>query len=139
MADDSPQHSADLTVAEAANQISDLGSTEAVLAFVAQDERPGVVKAADARLADLAGTAPDPDSIRLASEADERAKPGTPLESGGSGTKRVRTRYPSDRFEHGLAGIPVITAHGVDVAADKVEQLLEVASQHDTQLEEVEA
>jgi hypothetical protein len=129
---DETQNSTDGTVAQAVARIAELDSADAVLAYVQGDDRQGVRQAADGRLSALAG------SGEIAT-ADPRAVPGQPLQAGGSGAKRVRTRFPVDRFEHGIDGLPAITAAGVEVPAGKVEQLLELALEHQTPLEEVEA
>lgn len=134
---DETQHSNDLTVAQAASRIGGLDSAEAIQGFVAGDDRQGVQRAAESRIAALV-SAGEIAAGEVAS-ADPRAKPGKPLEAGGTGTKLVRTRFPVDRFEHGIDGVEPITARGVEVAANKVEELLEVARAHDTRLEEVEA
>lgn len=138
---DTPEHSKSLTVAEAADVIAGLPTYEAVLAFVGDDERSGVLKAVDDRSAELAAPSPELDAgaTRLAASPGPEAKPGSPLEEGGSGKAIVRTRYPVDRFEHSVAGVPTITSKGVEVDRGKVADLLEAARSAGTELEEAEA
>lgn len=136
MADDA-KHSKDLKVQEAAEKIAALPSVEAVRAYVADDERQGITAAAQARIAEISASDPG-QGIRLGQGSDVRAVPGKPLEAGGTGKKLVRTRYPLDRFEHGIDGVPVITAQGVEVDASKADELLELAAAHGARLEEVE-
>lgn len=138
---ETPEHSKSLTVEEAANVIAALPTFESVLAFVGDDERKGVVEAANRRGEDLASTAvsgdADAQGTRLGSPPGPEAKPGKPLEQGGSGKAVVRTRYPVDLFQHGVAGVPPITSAGVEVERSKVGDLIEAAQSAATYLEEV--
>ena len=140
MADD-PQKSADLNVPEAANVIADLSTYDEVLAFVGDDDRKGVVEAVDRRAADLAGLSPEPTTdtgvTRLGLPDSSAAQPGKPLEAG-SGAVTVRVRWPHDSFEHGLKGVPTITAQGVEVDRTHAVKLNELAAKSGTELEEVE-
>lgn len=133
------ENSKSLTVAEAAGRIASLSTWPEVLAFVEGDERKGVVEAANRRGDDLAAPSPDDEAggARLASEPGPEARPGVPFSEGGSGKVTVRTRYPVDRFEHGVDGAPTITAQGVEVDRSKAAALLEAAATAGTELEEV--
>lgn len=73
----------------------------------------------------------------LAPPPAEQSGTASPAEGRGSGTVTLRTRYPVDRFEHGIAGAPSITSAGTEVPASKVDALNEAAKSADTHLEEV--
>lgn len=137
MADES-QHSTDLNVSDASERIGALSDGVAIEAFASGDDRKGVRDAVEARLAEL-GTTQTTGALRLSAADDSRSSPGKPLEAGGQGKATVRTRYPVDRFEHGIDGVPVITAYGVEVERGHVKKLLEAAAQNSIGLDEVEA
>lgn len=77
-------------------------------------------------------------ATRLGLPAGPESKPGKPLQEGGQGKALVRTRYPVDRFDHGVDGVPAITSAGVEVDRAKAGDLLSAATSAGTQLEEVE-
>lgn len=81
-------------------------------------------------------SADPPEALRLALPDGPAAKPGRPFEKG-QGKAIVRVRWPHDSFEHGLKGVPVITAHGVEVDRAKAEALNEAAAKAGTELEEI--
>lgn len=118
------------TVAEAVDHIATLDSEAAVSAYVEGDDRQGVRKAADERIAELSQPG-------VVASDDPRSAPGSPLRSGG-GAKRVRTSFPIDRFEHGIEGVEAITATGVEVAAGHIDELLDRAADASIALEEVD-
>lgn len=139
---DETQQSKDLTVPEAANAIAELPDYASVLAFVGDDDRKGVVEAVDRRAAELAvaPSAPtSPDGVtRLGLGDSPASKPGKPLEKAGSGNVTVRTPWPIDSFEHGISGLPIVTAQGVEVPRSKAGNLLDKAAEAGIELEEVE-
>lgn len=148
-----PRSSTDLKADDAAAAVRGLDSPSAVHEFVAGDERKTVQDAAEQRLADLAGTTPvavaeDAPGMISVGEVEAlqgvavgivaaEAVPGQPLQAGGSGNRRIRARHPVSAFEHGIEGVPTITATGVDVPASKVRALLDAARSAQTELEEV--
>lgn len=86
----------------------------------------------------VVAAAPSSDALRLGTPPGPEAQPGKPLETGGQGKVTVRTRWPVDRFEHGLKGVPPITAQGVEVERSSAEQLVELAAANGIELEEAE-
>ena len=79
-----------------------------------------------------------PEALRLGLPDPVSARPGKPLSDSGQGKVTVRTAWPVDRFEHGLKGVPAVTAEGVEVDRSDAKKLLEKAAAHGLNLEEVE-
>lgn len=134
------EHSKDLNADEAIPALAEFGSADEVRAFVEGDTRKTVLAAADARVAELGGgenLAALEDSY-VDRPAPPEARQGKPLDESVAGKVIVRTRYPIDRFDSGLSGVPVITKAGVEVDGSHVAALLEAAASADTELEEVE-
>ena len=117
-------------VSDAVAQIATLASVADVEAFIDGDDRQGVRKAAEERIAELSQPG-------VVGGGDSRSKPGSPLSREG-GDKLVRTRFPVDSFEHGITGLGPITAHGVKVPSAKLAELLEKAAASRVELEEVD-
>lgn len=76
------------------------------------------------------------DVLRLGLPDGPASQPGKPLEKG-QGNVTVRTRWPIDSFDSGIKGVPVITAHGVEVDRKHATKLNELAAENGIELEEI--
>lgn len=83
--------------------------------------------------ATLAGTV----IARTDSHPGPEAKAGELLTAEHKGKAIVRTSWPVDAFDSGLEGVPVIDSRGVEVAAGKIDALLQAAASAGTTLEVV--
>jgi hypothetical protein len=132
-----------LPAAEATDVVAEATTVEEVQAATAGDDRVTVQAAAEGRVEALAARdgvlstaevlAPAGARVDVTDEA--LAQPGQPLAAGATG--RVRTRWPTGRFEHDVEGVPAVTAHGVEVPTEKVDALLAAARDSNIELEEV--
>lgn len=101
------------------------------------DETPDTTPAAPAETVESAPSTAPPEATRLGLPDGPAAQPGKPLTNGGQGEVTIRTRWPVDSFEHGIKGVPAITAHGVKVDRSKAKTLNEKATASGIELEEV--
>ena len=78
-----------------------------------------------------------PEALRMGLPDGPESLPGKPFEKG-QGTVTVRTRWPVDSFDHGVKGVPVITAQGVEVDRKHAAKLNVLAAESGIELEETE-
>lgn len=139
-----PEKSKELPADEAAEAVTEVLTTAEVEEFTAGDERKTVQAAVEARVEELATAAgvvstaevlaQDAGVIRVDPLHPDPARlPAEPLAAGANG--RVRVRWPVTEFHHGVDGVPAITAEGVEVSSDKVDELLSAARSAGTDLE----
>lgn len=102
------------------------------------DETPPTEPEAPAEAVPAAVAAVDSGVTRLGLPDGSQSKPGKPFEKGGKGKAIVRVAWPHDSFEHGIKGVPAITAAGVEVDRSLADALNEAAATSGTYLEEID-